>query len=105
MNNNRSLTQGTGALRTAASNIRNQAEQFLDRYTAFFKEVEGDLSTNWVGSGSREFIDKVTEMRPKYHEMYLLMNKYAAFIEGTASSYEDQADAIASGAKGLSFEK
>ncbi|MBP1566011.1 MAG: WXG100 family type VII secretion target [Oscillospiraceae bacterium] len=104
MNNNRLLTQGTGALNTAASNIRNLAENFLDRYTAFFKEVEGDLSTNWVGSGSKEFIDKVTEMRPKYQQMYQLMNEYAAFIDHTAKLYDEQADTIASGAKGLSFE-
>ncbi|MBE6842051.1 MAG: hypothetical protein E7510_04375 [Ruminococcus sp.] len=102
--NSRSLVQGIGALNTASSNIRNQSEHFLTKYTAFFKEVEGNLSTNWVGSGSKEFIEKVNEMRPKYQEMYNLMNTYAFFLNQTADAYEEQAQDIANEAKSLVFE-
>lgn len=102
--NRRILTQGVESLRSSSVKVQNQAENFLTRYTKFFQVIEGDLSTNWQGSGSQEFREKANEMRPKYQQMYEIINQYAFFISQTADAYEQQAQDIANEAKALSFE-
>ena len=102
--NIRSLNEGTDSLRKIASDITNTATDFHREFGALYGVIEGDLPPIWDGTGSKEFQSVASGAKPKFEQLFDLMNEYSSQLIKAADVYDSQAEDVKSATNNITFE-
>ncbi len=102
--NIRSLNEGTDSLRKIASDITNTATDFYKEFGALYNVIEGDLPPLWDGTGSKEFQSVAAGVKPKFEQLFGLMNEYSSQIIKAADAYDSQTEDIKNETSSITFE-
>lgn len=89
-------------LRTAASKIREQLEDYTTQYTKLFSHVD-DMAAAWQGKDNTAFTTQINATLENFQSMKSLLEEYATFLEKSAQTYEDTQTQLTTAAKQLSI--
>lgn len=87
-------------LRTAATKIRSQSEDYTKQYTQLFSDVDG-MANAWKGKDNTAFTNQIKGFMEDFQSMKTLLEEYAAFLDKSAQAYEQTQDEITSAAQRL----
>lgn len=100
MANNVVIRVTPAELRTAATKIRSQAEDYAKQYTQLFSDVDG-MANAWKGKDNTAFTNQIKGFLDDFQSMKTLLEEYAAFLDKSANAYEQTQDEITSAAQRL----
>lgn len=100
MANNVVIKVTPAELRTVASKIRSQAEDYAKQYTQLFNDVDG-MANAWKGKDNTAFTNQIKGFQDDFQNMKALLEEYAAFLDKSANAYEQTQDEITSAAQRL----
>ena len=100
MANNVVIKVTPAELRTVATNIRSQAEDYAKQYTQLFSDVDG-MANAWKGKDNTAFTNQIKGFLDDFQSMKALLEEYAAFLDKSANAYEQTQDEITSAAQRL----
>lgn len=81
-------------LRTQASKVDQEAQNYFSEYQGLLKDVEAFTSTDYRGDDANEFRQKVHNFEPDFNKMKELMNEYATFLRQAADNYQNTQDNV-----------
>lgn len=87
-------------LRTAATKIRSQSEDYTKQYTQLFSDIDG-MANAWKGKDNTAFTNQIKGFMEDFQSMKALLDEYAAFLDKSAQAYEQTQDEITSAAQRL----
>lgn len=87
-------------LRTAATKIRSQSEDYTKQYTQLFSDIDG-MANAWKGKDNTAFTNQIKGFMEDFQSMKTLLDEYAAFLDKSAQAYEQTQDEITSAAQRL----
>ena len=100
MANNVVIKVTPAELRTVATKIRCQAEDYAKQYTQLFSDVDG-MANAWKGKDNTAFTNQIKGFLDDFQSMKALLEEYAAFLDKSANAYEQTQDEITSAAQRL----
>ena len=100
MANNVVIKVTTADLRTAATKIRSQSEDYTKQYTQLFSDIDG-MANAWKGKDNTAFTNQIKGFMEDFQSMKTLLDEYAAFLDKSAQAYEQTQDEITSAAQRL----
>ena len=100
MANNVVIKVTPAELRTVATKIRSQAEDYVMQYTQLFSDVDG-MANAWKGKDNTAFTNQIKGFLDDFQSMKALLEEYAAFLDKSANAYEQTQDEITSAAQRL----
>ena len=100
MANNVVIKVTPAELRTVATKIRSQAEDYAKQYTQLFNDVDG-MANAWKGKDNTAFTNQIKGFQDDFQSMKALLEEYAAFLDKSANAYEQTQDEITSAAQRL----
>ena len=87
-------------LKTAASQIDNEAAEYKRLYEQLYTEVDA-MKAAWNDASNVAFTSKVEGFRDDLENMYKLMTQYSEFLVNAANNYETTQNEIIDNAKRL----
>lgn len=100
MANNVVIKVTPAELRTAATKIRSQSEDYTKQYTQLFSDIDG-MANAWKGKDNTAFTNQIKGFMEDFQSMKTLLDEYAAFLDKSAQAYEQTQDEITSAAQRL----
>ena len=100
MANNVVIKVTPAELRTVATKIRSQAEDYAKQYTQLFSDVDRKANA-WKGKDNTAFTNQIKGFLDDFQSMKALLEEYAAFLDKSANAYEQTQDEITSAAQRL----
>lgn len=77
----------TAVLRDTAANVKNINVE-LDDKLADIKNVINNMENDFQTDGSREIVESMNNLQPRFNEYKSVLDSYADFLITTATSYE-----------------
>lgn len=87
-------------LMSAASRIRDLAQEYQDQYTAVYQRT-AEMGSTWKDEANRTFIRRIEGFQDDLNKMYGLMNAYAEYLQTAAKAYDSTQKAVIEAAQKL----
>jgi len=87
-------------LKTAATAIKGQTEEYEKQYKALYTEVD-NMESAWKGADNVAYTTQIKGFTDDFQNMIDLLKQYSEFLDSSAKTYKTTQDEIIAGAKKL----
>ena len=87
-------------LKTVATKVRTQAEDYAKQYNQLMNDVDG-MAAAWKGKDNTAFTAKIKGFMSDFQKMKALLDEYASFLDQAAQTYQNTQDKITEAAQRL----
>lgn len=87
-------------LRSVASKVRAQAEDYSKQYNQLMTDVDS-MAAAWKGKDNTAFTNRIKGFMTDFQKMRSVLDEYAAFLDQAAQTYQNTQDKIAEAAQRL----